>query len=746
MTSNRPTPTQRSFPFACEAEAPRPAPEPQRGESVSAAVEPTALSPVSEDLMEQIVETRNMERAWKKVKANGGAPGPDGVTLKSFAQTFRDQWPRVRQQLLEGTYEPSPARRKSIPKPDGSERLLSKVSAWGRFALNLTKDNLVLQSAKQGEFIIKEGGVKISGNGIVLNGLRVTGVNRGEGNTHAGNWDAAVLIIKSKNCMVLNTVVEHNKATGIGVVQSSGITVRGNHSHYNSLNGIGGNSSTSSLVENNLVENNAIGNPDPLFEGGGGKWVQCDGITFRGNLYRSNWGPGIWIDIRNKKFDILNNVFHDNIGHDPEKAKARSDRRRFAKFTMGFGVCIEYNLYNGGPFLIEGNHTYNNGRSGIAVWESRWVTARNNRFDDGIELRAEQNRDETGYHISDVLFEKNTYTPQSKVTLDLSFPMSQFKIRNIVLDLQKFTEESLAKNEEREKNAKNRFFSSVGLVFSGIPSGTFTMGSAEYPDAKPERQVSIAPFAMNKFEVTLEEWHRVKEWAVAHGYEFSAKSPGGHGELKDNKERRSPVASVTWHDAVKWCNAQSEKDGRVPCYYTDAAKQQVYRQGNVEISSEMVHWAANGYGLPTEAEWEYAYRAGTNTRYHWGDTFEIKTIEQWGKTVDRSRMICAANSKGESREIEGAKVASTYNRWGFSDMSGNIEEWCWDYYRSGYDSKETDNPKGPASGTTRIARGGSFKSEAKSEGPCPLSAAHRSHFDPSEADVTRGLRVVTSLR
>jgi RNA-directed DNA polymerase len=65
-----------------------------------------------------------MERAWKKVKANRGAPGPDGVTLDEFFQTFRAQRPTVRQQLLDGTYEPSPARRKSIPKPDGSERHL----------------------------------------------------------------------------------------------------------------------------------------------------------------------------------------------------------------------------------------------------------------------------------------------------------------------------------------------------------------------------------------------------------------------------------------------------------------------------------------------------------------------------------------------------------------------------------------------------------------------------------------------
>ena len=107
MTSNRPTPAQRSFDFLQEEGVPRATPEPQRGQSESAAVKKTPLSPVSGNLMEQIVDERNMERAWKNVKANGGAPGPDGVTLDEFAQSFRPQWPTVRRQLLEGTYEPS---------------------------------------------------------------------------------------------------------------------------------------------------------------------------------------------------------------------------------------------------------------------------------------------------------------------------------------------------------------------------------------------------------------------------------------------------------------------------------------------------------------------------------------------------------------------------------------------------------------------------------------------------------------
>jgi RNA-directed DNA polymerase len=74
--------------------------------------------------MEQIVDMQNVEKAWRKVKANKGAPGPDGITLDEFPQRFRDEWPTIRQQLLDGTYAPQPARRKSIPKSDGSERHL----------------------------------------------------------------------------------------------------------------------------------------------------------------------------------------------------------------------------------------------------------------------------------------------------------------------------------------------------------------------------------------------------------------------------------------------------------------------------------------------------------------------------------------------------------------------------------------------------------------------------------------------
>ncbi len=94
------------------------------GSTVTAQVEQPALSLFPVSLMEAVVDTANMETAWKNVKANRGAPGPDGITIAEFPDWFRPRWPDIRQQLLDGTYRPEPVRRKTIDKPDGGQRLL----------------------------------------------------------------------------------------------------------------------------------------------------------------------------------------------------------------------------------------------------------------------------------------------------------------------------------------------------------------------------------------------------------------------------------------------------------------------------------------------------------------------------------------------------------------------------------------------------------------------------------------------
>lgn len=124
MTSNRPTNENQLVLSCTEETCASSAAELQTEQSVSAAMEKPALDNVSENLMEQIVDRENMEIAWAKVRANRGAPGPDGITLAEFPEHFRASWPEIEQQLLNGTYRPGPARRKSIPKGDGSERHL----------------------------------------------------------------------------------------------------------------------------------------------------------------------------------------------------------------------------------------------------------------------------------------------------------------------------------------------------------------------------------------------------------------------------------------------------------------------------------------------------------------------------------------------------------------------------------------------------------------------------------------------
>lgn len=124
MTSNRPVRENASALSRHEEDVVSSRRELQTEESASADTEKPVLNQTSDDLMERIVDPSNLERAWKNVKANRGAPGPDGLTLSDFPDYIRHHWPTIRQQLVEGTYQPSPARRKSIPKSDGSLRHL----------------------------------------------------------------------------------------------------------------------------------------------------------------------------------------------------------------------------------------------------------------------------------------------------------------------------------------------------------------------------------------------------------------------------------------------------------------------------------------------------------------------------------------------------------------------------------------------------------------------------------------------
>ena len=261
-------------------------------------------------------------------------------------------------------------------------------------------------------------------------------------------------------------------------------------------------------------------------------------------------------------------------------------------------------------------------------------------------------------------------------------------------------EAPLKKEEIPMKTSTN----SIGIEFVLIPSGDFIMGTdckddpftskdecKDLIDAIPSHRVSISELYVGKYEVTQEQWYEVMEY-----------NPSGFkSDDVGHDTRCHPVEHVDWYEAVIFCNKLSEKEGLVPAYML-----KVDRRGH-----KSVRWNkyANGYRLPTEAEWEYACRAGTTTMYNTGDSepdlaragwYEFNSKE--GTTVNKERTHLVGKKK--------------FNAWSLYDMHGNVQEWCWDWYaKDFYSNSPNDSPAGPTqfiSGSTRriskVCRGGHF--------------------------------------
>jgi formylglycine-generating enzyme required for sulfatase activity len=251
--------------------------------------------------------------------------------------------------------------------------------------------------------------------------------------------------------------------------------------------------------------------------------------------------------------------------------------------------------------------------------------------------------------------------------------------------------------------------------FSLIPAGSFTMGDSldGMADATPHT-VNVSEFYMQKMETTKAQWDEVRTWGALHGYTDLSDGVG--------TAANHPVQTVSWYDVVKWCNAKSEKEGLTPCYFTDAARTAVYRLGNTDIDNTMVKWSANGYRLPTEAEWEKAARGGlSGKRYPLGDS------------------ITSADAN-YNRSVGSATAVGTYapSGYGLYDMAGNAWEWCWDWYSTSYygiPGSLTD-PAGP-SGSNRVDRGGGFDGSVNY-----CRVAFRDHVSPSYTAYAVGFRPV----
>lgn len=268
----------------------------------------------------------------------------------------------------------------------------------------------------------------------------------------------------------------------------------------------------------------------------------------------------------------------------------------------------------------------------------------------------------------------------------------------------------------------------------GLPGGNFRMGTADADtDEWPVRSVCVDAFSLSKTTVTYAQWRRVWDWAVENGYGFE-----GAGEDAGRGEAGFPVTRANWFDAVKWCNALSELKGLAPVYYTDMARTNVFRSGRVQIAPAMVDWAAAGYRLPTEAEWEYAARAGTDTRFFWGD--DPADAGRFANLPDRSAQkafpgwLVFPTDDGFARIAPVAALEP--NPWGLHDMIGNVSEWTFDYY-GGYPVHEETNPAGPVNGYDRVRRGGSWMYSTLQAG----RVSYRVPEDPGTGHGNVGFRV-----
>ncbi len=245
-----------------------------------------------------------------------------------------------------------------------------------------------------------------------------------------------------------------------------------------------------------------------------------------------------------------------------------------------------------------------------------------------------------------------------------------------------------------------------------VAGGTFTMGdSSSVPFVLPRHSVTLDSFYIGKTEVTQGEWKSVM-----------STNPIYFRSVGED----APVENVTWYDCISFCNKLSIREGKTPCYSvsgkTDPA---AWPKDTATLNSVVCNFTAKGYRLPTEAEWEFAAKGGTLSK---GFKFS-------GDSLVANSAWYFSNS-GAKTHAAGTKTA---NELGLNDMSGNVWEWCWDWYGA-YSSAAQSNPRGPAVASKRILRGGSWDSD---ENNC--RAYHRANnYTPDYRYYDNGFRVVCS--